>query len=462
MRQLIFFTLLVLFTFCSCTTEIKQIETPHKVEIPIASSMVLFQTSEDGFQRDALPINYVNSFYARFTGNRNDKVEYIDRFLPVAISMEQKYSIPVAFKLAQAILESGSDSKKCLESNNHFGIKCKDESYGENGCKDGFATYLSPWESWNSHSRFLTERKYYSHIKDICNGDSDCWAKKVGPIYCPDEGYVEALLAVMDSYGLRKYDVFSYDEKYNLPTRINVSPSDINSGNFLPVGNYTYLLNPSHGEDTKGKMKTFETPLKNGEYSIYEWILNRRVSKRLEMRCKELNIPYRVLVNEDKDISRTERVRRSNECEQSIGKTILITIDHNAAPFDNSNEPSISDEYDEPKEVIANGKGLQVASGMEAYHYANNGRTKHFLDVLGMNIDKRLPGWYSRGTKTARFQTIMETNMPSVTLECGFFDNKAEANFLNSDVFLIKLTEGIIETFCVFNGVQYEPSALLK
>lgn len=443
---------------------------PYEQETNTNSNNAMFSASLVSYEQQPKAVktkcnNYIASFYPRFVGNRNDKLNYIQRFLPTAIAQYERYGIPVAFNMAQAILESGSDSHKATVYNNHFGIKCKgDANYGEIDCVNGFAVYETAWHGWNSHSRFLTERKYYSHVMAECDNDSDCWAKTVGPIYCPDDGYVEALFAVMDSYDLRKYDDYDYSSKYNLPNRTNVSPQAIQKGEFLPIGNYTYLLNPSHGKNTKGKRATFKTKLDNGEYTIYEWVLNRKVTERLERRCKELNIPYKILVSEDRDISRKTRIKRANDYEKKIGSTILVTVDHNAAPYNNSNEPSISENYDFEDENEVQpyvGRGVQVASGMEAFHYANNSRTKHFLEVLGQNVEKRLPGWYKRGTKTARFDTIVKTKMPSVTLECGFFDNQDEANFLNSDFYLINMTESIIETFCQFNGKKYIPSAKL-
>ena len=56
---------------------------------------------------------------------RQNTLNYIKNFAPLAMIEMKKYKIPASITLAQGILESGSGlSNLSLKSNNHFGIKC--------------------------------------------------------------------------------------------------------------------------------------------------------------------------------------------------------------------------------------------------------------------------------------------------------------------------------------------------
>ena len=57
---------------------------------------------------------------------RISREEYIERYKSIAVAQMERYGIPASITMAQGILESDSgNSRLSLESNNHFGIKCK-------------------------------------------------------------------------------------------------------------------------------------------------------------------------------------------------------------------------------------------------------------------------------------------------------------------------------------------------
>ena len=61
-----------------------------------------------------------------------DKTQaYIDTYKNIAIAEMRRTGVPAAITLAQGIEESGCvDGDLCKISNNHFGIKCKNEWTG--------------------------------------------------------------------------------------------------------------------------------------------------------------------------------------------------------------------------------------------------------------------------------------------------------------------------------------------
>jgi len=61
-----------------------------------------------------------------FSNSDDIKMDYIKKYSPVAIAEMNRTGIPASIKLAQALHESNAGaSHLSLESNNHFGIKCK-------------------------------------------------------------------------------------------------------------------------------------------------------------------------------------------------------------------------------------------------------------------------------------------------------------------------------------------------
>lgn len=138
---------------------------------------------------------------------------YIERFKKVAKAEQEKFGIPAAIKLGQAIKESRSGrSRLAIANNNHFGLKCfsrtckKDHcsNYNDDHHKDFFRKYKSAWESWRDHSQFLTGARY-KHLLELPVTDYKGWAKglkKAG--YATDKKYDKDLIELIEFYELHK------------------------------------------------------------------------------------------------------------------------------------------------------------------------------------------------------------------------------------------------------------------
>ena len=398
-----------------------------------------------------------NGFKSQFTANVNDNEDECLAFIDEArfyVNSIRRPKIngaqtPKSVILAVSFLESGfGKSWKAQKHQNYFGIKKKSVNYGEigyftdpndvNNDTDTFCSYRDFEHSAQVYCDFLAQRSIYANCFDCANNDFGCWAnalQKAG--YSTNEDYAKLLVWIINKFELHQLDD---DEVVN-----------------KPKDDFVFFLNNSHGKTTIGKVTCYEKPLQNGENCIYEWILNRSITSILIKRFDAHGISYVNVVPETEDISLKERVKRINSYKDKVRKGFVLTIDHNAAPFDNSNEQSISNAYNWQDED-ASEMSKESASGMESFKYGGNGFTDEFLTLLSKNVEKRLPNWTQRGIKDgSNFYTIKNTVFPATILELGFFDNYEEANFINSDYFKTNITEAIVETCCFFAKKQYVP-----
>ena len=138
---------------------------------------------------------------------------YIDKYAPAAIRSMNKYGIPASITLAQGLLESNAgESKLALESNNHFGIKCRRKckgctcrNYTDDDVYDMFRVFDSAWESYEEHSILLTSPRY-EHLQKY-GKDYKSWAyglRRAG--YATDKTYGQKLIRLIRNLNLEKYD----------------------------------------------------------------------------------------------------------------------------------------------------------------------------------------------------------------------------------------------------------------
>ena len=140
-------------------------------------------------------------------------LEYIDKYADIAIKHQDKYKIPASITLAQGILESGAGKSAFVrESNNHFGIKCHKDWTGErvyradDGPNDCFRKYKNAEDSFEDHSKFLTQQRY-SVLFTYNIRDYKAWAKGLQTCgYATDKAYANKLIKLIEDYELYRYD----------------------------------------------------------------------------------------------------------------------------------------------------------------------------------------------------------------------------------------------------------------
>jgi len=149
-----------------------------------------------------------SAFLASAQATRQDYLDYIERYKPVALQHEQEFGVPASITLAQGILESyAGKSKMAVEANNHFGIKAyhwKGEVYG--GCDSlkqvGYRKYGAPEDSFLDHAKFLKGPRY-SILYEFDVNDYRSWAQGLRDCgYAEDINYPSKLISIIERYEL--------------------------------------------------------------------------------------------------------------------------------------------------------------------------------------------------------------------------------------------------------------------
>jgi len=152
---------------------------------------------------------------------------YIATYKDIAIEEMQRTGVPAAITLAQGIHEtSAGQSDLVRKSNNHFGIKCKDDWKGESVSHDDdakgecFRKYNDPMDSYRDHSDFLKTRSHYAFLFKLNPTDYEAWAyglKKAG--YATNPKYPQILINLIKDYDLEDYTLIAMNQK---PSNSNV------------------------------------------------------------------------------------------------------------------------------------------------------------------------------------------------------------------------------------------------
>jgi flagellum-specific peptidoglycan hydrolase FlgJ len=198
----------------------KQKQTTNKLESPSTSAADI--EAAKNYAKAAATL-----VMAKFSENNNEEAlakaksdsAYIQRILPVAIAEADKFGIPPAITVAQALLESnGGKSKLATEYNCHFGIK--EFRRGYKGAKvaslegkkldhsevSAFRQYSSLWESFRDHSLFL-QRPRYKRCKAFKRGQWKEYAYALEACgYAGDEKYAEKLISLIRQWHLDDID----------------------------------------------------------------------------------------------------------------------------------------------------------------------------------------------------------------------------------------------------------------
>lgn len=139
---------------------------------------------------------------------------YLRRFAKVAIAEQRKYGVPASITLAQGLLESDAGgSRLAVESNNHFGMKCRSKckgctcrNYSDDSEYDMFRVFDSAWESYRAHSKLMLDGRY-KHLLKLEPTNYIAWAhglKKAG--YATDKRYAYKLIDLIERLQLHRFD----------------------------------------------------------------------------------------------------------------------------------------------------------------------------------------------------------------------------------------------------------------
>ncbi|WP_143305010.1 glucosaminidase domain-containing protein [Chitinophaga vietnamensis] len=139
--------------------------------------------------------------------------QYIATYKQLAMDEMRRSGVPAAITLAQGVIESQSgNGTLCLQSNNHFGIKCKNTwtgktiKYDDDAAQECFRVYETAAESYRDHSDFLRNNPRYAFLFQFDGQDYKSWAyglKQAG--YATNKTYPQQLIKVIEDYNLQVY-----------------------------------------------------------------------------------------------------------------------------------------------------------------------------------------------------------------------------------------------------------------
>ena len=144
-------------------------------------------------------------------------VIYVNTYKAIAIAEEQRSGVPAAITLAQGLHESeAGTSELCKASNNHFGIKCRDDWKGpvvyhdDDARHECFRSYACAADSYKDHSDFLRNGSRYAFLFQLDPADYEGWAyglRKAG--YATNIRYSQILIKFIKDYNLQQYTLIA-------------------------------------------------------------------------------------------------------------------------------------------------------------------------------------------------------------------------------------------------------------
>jgi LysM repeat protein len=148
-------------------------------------------------------------------------IKYIEQYAALAVKEMERTGIPASIKIAQGIHETNAGkSDLVLQSNNHFGIKCKSTWTGEkvyhNDDAEGecFRKYEDATASYLDHSNYLKSQPRYAFLFEYDADDYASWAwglKKAG--YATNPIYAQTLIKYVEAYQLNELNKFAENEE---------------------------------------------------------------------------------------------------------------------------------------------------------------------------------------------------------------------------------------------------------
>lgn len=163
--------------------------------------------------------------------------EYIAQYKDIAISEMLRTGVPASITLAQGIHETeAGQSDLVRRSNNHFGIKCKEDWNGERVYHDDdargecFRKYDDPAQSYKDHSDFLKNRPHYASLFKLDPTDYEAWAyglRKAG--YATNPQYAHLLIKIIKDYDLQQYTMMALNKKISVSDTQMVVKANVES-----------------------------------------------------------------------------------------------------------------------------------------------------------------------------------------------------------------------------------------
>lgn len=165
----------------------------------------------------------------------------------------------------------------------------------------------------------------------------------------------------------------------------------------------TVLLDNGHGYQTPGK----RSPILPDGRQLFEWKYTRQLTKAIQEKLTEANIPSKLIVPEDRDVTLSNRAKRANQMIADLGKCILISVHCNAF----------------------NG----TASGWEVWSTESKNNSDKLAQCFLDEFSNVFPDKKIRGHKEKNWTVLYSANCPCVLTENFFMDNIKECEWMLSE-----------------------------
>lgn len=139
--------------------------------------------------------------------DESTRLSFIQRFVHVAESEQEKYGVPASITLANSLLWSQAGQLSISkQTNNFFGLPCTPDWRGETTSgKFCYRKYENAWTSFRDHSLYLTTGKLAPLRKN--GNDYKKWAKGMERAgFNNEKRLAEQLVTVIEELRLYQYD----------------------------------------------------------------------------------------------------------------------------------------------------------------------------------------------------------------------------------------------------------------
>jgi N-acetylmuramoyl-L-alanine amidase len=198
------------------------------------------------------------------------------------------------------------------------------------------------------------------------------------------------------------------------------------------MSKYLYIFDAGHGglDPKTGKYVTAGKRMEKDGFAFYEGVNNRDNVKRIIEAMEKAGLEAIDIVNDWRDVSLSERVRRANELARGR-KCVYISIHSDAN---------------------SNGKEWNQASGIGTYVYdrgslSSNLLAKYMNQELACNFEGMAK---DRKVKKCAFYVVRTTNCPAVLLELGFHTNENEVKLMQGDDWKNRVVKSVVDACNIF------------
>lgn len=203
-------------------------------------------------------------------------VIYVNTYKALAMAEMQRSGIPASITLAQGLHESEAGTSELVKnSNNHFGIKCKEDWKGEVVYHDDdsrgecFRSYSTAADSYRDHSDFLKRSSRYAFLFGLDPSNYEGWAyglRKAG--YATNIRYSQILIKLIKDYGLQQYTLIAMGKMPASEEVVLTMPGSNGSGGSRVVGQAVAVGAAGVTTDSGVVVKVPEVSYPEGEFSI--------------------------------------------------------------------------------------------------------------------------------------------------------------------------------------------------